>query len=134
MEHGGFQKMDFSIKTADKKNSLDMIDTDCIVIGIYDDHKLTDAAIALDTNGVITRALESGDISGKAGSALLVGFPEKIAAKRLLLLGLGKKPTAEIDFRQAIDTAIKTVKPLFSATSRKRAIFARSGAGMPAME
>ena len=85
MEHGGFQKMDFSIKTADKKNSLDMIDTDCIVIGIYDDHKLTDAAIALDTNGVITRALESGDISGKAGSALLVGFPEKIAAKRLLL-------------------------------------------------
>lgn len=112
MEHGGFQKMDFSIKTADKKNSLDMIDTDCIVIGIYDDHKLTDAAIALDTNGVITRALESGDISGKAGSALLVGFPEKIAAKRLLLLGLGKKPTAEKDFRQAIDTAIKTVKPL----------------------
>lgn len=104
--------MDFSIKTADKKNSLDMIDTDCIVIGIYDDHKLTDAAIALDTNGVITRALESGDISGKAGSALLVGFPEKIAAKRLLLLGLGKKPTTEKDFKQAIDTAIKTIKPL----------------------
>ena len=63
--------MDFSIKTADKKNSLDTIDTDCIVIGIYDDHKLTDAAIALDTNGVITRALESGDISGKQAARLL---------------------------------------------------------------
>ena len=107
-----FEKMDFSIKTADKKNSLNTIRTDCIVIGIYDDHKLTDAATALDSGGAVTRALESGDISGKAGSALLISFPEKVAAKRLLVLGLGKKPTAEKDFRQAIDAAIKTVKPL----------------------
>lgn len=112
MEHGGFEKMDFSIKTADKKNSLNTIRTDCIVIGIYDDHKLTDAATALDSGGAVTRALESGDISGKTGSALLISFPEKVAAKRLLVLGLGKKPTAEKDFRQAIDAAIKTVKPL----------------------
>ena len=59
--------MDFSIKTADKKNSLDMIDTDCIVIGIYDDHRLTDAAIALDTGGAITRKVSILQHRGETG-------------------------------------------------------------------
>ena len=104
--------MDFSIKSADKKNSLNTIKTGCIVVGIYEDQKLTDEATALDIDGSITRLLESGDISGKSGSALLIHFPKDIAAKRLLLLGLGKKPVSEKDFRQAIDTAVKTLKPL----------------------
>ena len=104
--------MDFSIKSADKKNSLNTIKTDCIVIGIYENGKPTDEAIELDANGIVTQALDSGDISGKAGSVLLVGSPAGLSAKRLLLLGLGKKPIGEKDFRQAIDTAIKTLKPL----------------------
>lgn len=39
--------MDFSIKSADKKNSLNTIKTDCIVIGIYENGKPTDEAIEL---------------------------------------------------------------------------------------
>lgn len=104
--------MDFSIKSADKRNSLGSIKTDCIVIGIHENGKPADEAIALDTSGAITQALASGDISGKAGSALLIGSPAGITAKRLLLLGLGKKPVGEKDFRLAIDTAIKALKPL----------------------
>ena len=104
--------MDFSIKSADKINSLGTFRTDCIVIGVYENGELTSEASELDTGGTVTRMLESGDISGKAGSVLLINSPVEIAAKRLLLLGLGKKPTGKKDFRQAIDTAVKTLKPL----------------------
>lgn len=74
--------MDFSIKSADKKNSLNTIKTDCIVIGIYENGKPTDEAIELDANGIVTQALDSGDISGKAGSVLLVGFPSRPFGKK----------------------------------------------------
>lgn len=104
--------MDFSIKSADKRNSLHTIKTDCIVIGIYENGKLTDEAVSLDTKGIVTQALASGDINGKAGSFLLIHSPLGMAAKRLLLVGLGKKPCNEAEFRHAIETAIRTLKPL----------------------
>lgn len=104
--------MDFSIKSSDTKNSLGAIETDCLVIGIYEDGKPTDEAIELNADGIVTRALESGDISGKAGSALLISAPAGLSAKRLLLLGLGKKTISEKDFKKAIDTAITALKPL----------------------
>ncbi len=104
--------MDFSIKSADKKNSLVTIKADCIVIGIYEKGKLTEEAATLDSHGVITQALDNGDINGKLGSALLITSPAGLPAKRLLLLGLGKKPMDETAFKKAIETAVKTAKPL----------------------
>ena len=81
--------------------------------GVYEEYCQRLRAMYISGNvSMLEVLLESGDISGKTGSALLISFPEKVAAKRLLVLGLGKKPTAEKDFRQAIDAAIKTVKPL----------------------
>ena len=40
--------MDFSIKSADSKNSLATIKTDCILVGVYEDKKLTSEAAELD--------------------------------------------------------------------------------------
>ena len=59
--------MDFSIKSADK--SLNKVKTGCIVSGVYEDKSLALEADKLDTEGFVTRLIESGDISGKAGSS-----------------------------------------------------------------
>jgi len=52
---------------------------------------LTSAAARVDgaTGGAIKRQVESGDISGKAGSSTLLYAPTGIAAKRVLVVGLG---------------------------------------------
>ncbi len=102
--------MDFSIKSADK--SLNKVKTGCIVIGVYEDKSLALEADKLDTEGFVTRLIESGDISGKAGSSLLVASPSTLAAQRLLLVGLGRRPVGEKDFRQAVDISVNLLKSL----------------------
>ena len=102
--------MDFSIKSADSKNSLNTIKTDCIVVGVYEDKKLTSEAAALDSQNIISNALKHGDIDGKPGSALLLREPAGAAPQRILLIGLGKNPEiSEKDFRQSVSAAIKTI-------------------------
>lgn len=106
------QTMDFSIKSADSKNSLNTIKTDCIVVGVYEDKKLTSEAAELDNQGIISNALKNGDIDGKPGSSLLLREPSTVTIRRILLVGLGKKPEiSEKNFRQAIDAAIKCAFP-----------------------
>jgi leucyl aminopeptidase len=94
--------MDFSIKTLDAKNTIAAIKTGCIVVGVYDNHKLSPAAQALDGKGEISAAVKSGDISGKSGSKLLLRKLDGVAAERVLLVGLGKEEIVEKDYKSAI--------------------------------
>lgn len=113
--------MDFSIKSADSKNSLKTIKTDCIVVGVYEDKKLTVEAAELDSRNSISIALKNGDIDGKPGSVLLLREPTETATRRILLIGLGKKQEiSEKDFRQSIEAAIKSL----SQTSIRHLLFA----------
>ena len=66
-------------------------DTACVLVGVYEQGVLTSAAARVDgaIGGAIKRQVESGDISGKAGSTTLVYAPAGIAAKRVLVVGLG---------------------------------------------
>ena len=66
-------------------------DTACVVVGVYEQGVLTSAAARVDgaTGGAIKRQVESGDISGKAGSSAVLYAPAGIAAKRVLVMGLG---------------------------------------------
>ena len=86
--------MDFSIKTHDAKTSIATLKSGCIVVGVFENKKLTPEAQALDKSGEITSALKSGDISGKPGSTLLLRKISGTAAERVLLIGLG--PEGEI--------------------------------------
>ncbi|ASU39524.1 leucyl aminopeptidase [Herbaspirillum sp. meg3] len=81
--------MDFSIKTLDAKTSVTAAKTGTLVIGVFENRKLTPAAQALDKMGAITNALKSGDITGKPGSTLLLRGLTGVAAERVLLVGLG---------------------------------------------
>jgi leucyl aminopeptidase len=84
--------MDFSIKSFDAKNLVSTIKTGCLVLGVFEDGKLSSAAKQAERNGELSAAVKSGDISGKPGSTLLLrsnGSP----AERVLLVGLGKQDT-----------------------------------------
>jgi len=83
--------MDFSIKPIDAKTDPASIKTGCIVVGVFEEKKLSQAARAMDRKGDITAALKSGDISGKSGSTLLLRGVNGVAAERVLLVGLGKE-------------------------------------------
>ena len=99
--------MEFSIKELNNKKPLAQIPTDCLVIGVFEEEKLSNAARALQIDKTLKTILASGDISGKAGSILLLRDVAACSAKRIVLLGLGKldkKGIAAKDFKKALST------------------------------
>ena len=81
--------MKFSIKSGnpEKQHSA------CVVVGVFESRKLTEAAQAMDkvANGYISGILRSGDMEGKAGSALVLHNVPDTLCERVLLVGLGKE-------------------------------------------
>jgi leucyl aminopeptidase len=107
------KRMDFSIKLIDARTGISGIKTGCIVVGVFEDRKLSKAARELDHKGSINRTLKSGDLSGKAGSTLLLRGIEGIAAERVLLLGLGKDDAiSEKNFQSALQAGAKVLSSL----------------------
>ena len=49
--------MDFSIKTFDAKSTVNTSKTGCVVVGVFENKKLSAAATALDKKGDISVAL-----------------------------------------------------------------------------
>ena len=101
--------MDFSIKSFDAKNTIASTKIGCIAVAVYENKKLSSAAKGLDVHGAITAAVKSGDISGKAGSTLLLRSLEGVSAERVLLVGLGNVDvTSEKDFCSALEAIAKS--------------------------
>jgi leucyl aminopeptidase len=67
------------------------VETPCVVVGVYESGVLTSAAARVNTaaQGAIKQQIESGDITGKAGSTTVMFAPAGLAAKRVLVVGLG---------------------------------------------
>ncbi|MDO8653765.1 MAG: leucyl aminopeptidase [Undibacterium sp.] len=105
--------MDFSIKTFDAKSTMNGSKTGCLVVGVFENKKLSAAATALDKKGDITAALKSGDITGKIGSSLLLRNVGDVAAERVLLVGLGEDAAvSEKAYLQAAQVAARTLATL----------------------
>jgi leucyl aminopeptidase len=105
--------MDFSIKSFDAKNTINTAKAGCIAVGVFENKKLSAAAKALDLHDAITAALKSGDISGKAGSTLLLRGLNDVAAERVLLVGLGSdEAISDKDFCSAIEAVCKVFATL----------------------
>lgn len=79
--------LQFSLGT----HAPETVDSDCIMIGVYEQGALSSAAERVDraAGGLIKRQLESGDITGKAGSTSVLFAPSGVGAKRVLVVGLG---------------------------------------------
>lgn len=102
-------ELKFSIKTEEAAK----LRCDCIVAGVFDHRRLTAAGRALDkaAGGQIAQILKSGDMNGKSGSSLLLHAMPGIAARRVLLVGLGKEEDfAEKNYRDAIASAMGALK------------------------
>lgn len=77
------------------------------------DGRLNDGASAVDRalHGQLRALLKSGEFEGKLNQAVLLHVTGKTPAKRILLVGLGKKKDARVDcVRQAMGTAVKRVR------------------------
>ncbi|AKU21980.1 leucyl aminopeptidase [Massilia sp. MB5] len=108
--------MDFSIKAFDAKNTISSAKTGCVAVAVFENKKLSEAAKALDGAGEITAALKSGDISGKAGTTLLLRGLKGAAAERVLLVGLGADEAfGEKSFNSAVQATIKAFSTLGTA-------------------
>ena len=106
--------MDFSIKTFDAKSTVNATKTGCLVVGVFENKKLSASATALNSKGEVAAALKSGDISGKAGSSLLLRSLDGAAAERVLLVGLGadEKNVTDKAYLQAVNAAAKMLTGL----------------------
>jgi len=81
--------MKFTIKAA----SLQNLSTACLVLGVYTNQNLPELTAQADKliRKKISKLIDSGDLSGALGQTLLLHAPEGLRAKRVLLVGLGKK-------------------------------------------
>ena len=97
--------MDFSIKTFDAKSAIASVKSGCIVVGVFEDKQLSGDAKSLDGSGEISAAVKAGDITGKAGSSLMLRRVSGVNAERVLLVGLGKDTTlSQKDFATTLRT------------------------------
>jgi leucyl aminopeptidase len=112
--------MDFSIKAFNAKNAIAQHKAGCIALGVFENGKLSAAAKALDEKASLTAAIKSGDISGKAGTTLLLHRTSG-NAKRILLVGLGNE--GEVSDRNFI-TASQAVARVFATLGSNDALVA----------
>lgn len=100
--------MEFSIKT----DALDKLQSDCMIIGVYEAEKLSAMAQAVDalSGGYIRQWIQQGDMKGALATTLLLHSVPNLLCGRVLVVGLG----AEQDFSakqygQVVRTAIKAL-------------------------
>ena len=101
--------MEFSIKTLSPETAK----AGCIVLGIHANQELTPAARRADqaAKGALRKAL--ADLSGKAGSTLVLRSVAGLAAERVLLVGLGERAEfGETAYREAVRGAAAALKDL----------------------
>jgi leucyl aminopeptidase len=103
--------MNYSIET----NPLETLESDCLVVGIFNNQQLTLAAKTLDdqTNGLLTSVVNRGDIAGKLNETLFLNVIPNSDIKRILLVGLGEqKPLSVKNYRKILSTIINEAKKL----------------------
>ena len=74
--------------------SLDDLQTDLIVVTLYENERPprgVGGLIDWRLHGFISRAIQDGTIRGKADESVLIPLQRKFQARRLLVLGLGKR-------------------------------------------
>lgn len=81
------------MKFTTKTTALHSTSSPCLVLGIFQNNSMPETTAAIDkiSKGSISKVVKAGDISGKAGQTLLLQGITGVKAKRILLVGCGKK-------------------------------------------
>lgn len=90
------------------------IQASCIVVTLDQSGKLSDAAQAIDTasNGFISQRIADKDITGKAGSTLLLPGVSGVQARRVLLAGTGDAPMDAGSARKVLSAVARATSSL----------------------
>jgi leucyl aminopeptidase len=98
--------MDFSVNkiAADKQRAS------CIVVGIYESRRLSPSARALDdaSGGELMKLIRSFEMQGSTDETLALNNLPDIPAKRVLLVGCGKKGAMSVSqYRRLLTTVME---------------------------
>jgi leucyl aminopeptidase len=98
----------FLVRIGVRKTALDEVAADLLAVGVY-----RDAAAPEGVNAAAEPALSGGDFSGKVGQTALLYPGKALAASRLLLVGLGDRPSFTTEkLRRAAATVAKRARSL----------------------
>ncbi|MDT8406705.1 MAG: leucyl aminopeptidase [Methylococcales bacterium] len=101
--------MDFRIDST----ALEQLAADCVIVGVYEEQKMTSAALTLDAHfdQALSELMARGDITGKPGDSLPLNWLPGQQVRCLLLVGLGKAGAVRPkDFRKALAAAAQYVR------------------------
>jgi len=103
------------------------IECDALVVAVFEGEKPEEGVLAeinKRSNGVITSLIETGEFTGKSSESAYVHNPGDMKARRLLLLGAGKKEEFSAEnVRKMAGTAARTLR---GKKARSFAILRRS--------
>jgi len=87
------------MKITVRSGALEKVRTGAAVVALFEDERPGPAAARIDKamGGAVQRLIRRGDISRKAGSVSILHPVGKIAAERLVLVGMGKKADASAE-------------------------------------
>lgn len=113
------QVVKFNIKSGNPEKQRSA----CVVVGVFEPRKLTEAAEAMDkiADGYIGGLLRSGDMEGKTGSALVLHNVPNTLCERILLVGLGKEQ--ELSDKAYCDVVRGAFKALHGTGATDAALF-----------
>jgi leucyl aminopeptidase len=100
--------MKFSIKNINVEKEL----SDCVIVGVYESQKLSDAAQAIDdaSAGYIAKIIKRGDMDGKLETTLMLHHVPGTNCERVLLVGLGKETDfSEKHYCKAVRASVKAL-------------------------
>lgn len=100
--------MEFSIKNVNAEKEL----SDCVIVGVYESQKLSNAAQAVDdaSAGYIAKIIKRGDMDGKLDATLMLHHVPGTNCERVLLVGLGKEPDfAGKQYGKAVRASVKAL-------------------------
>ena len=100
--------MEFSIKSLSPEKSR----AACVVVGVFESRKLSDAAKAIDrtARGHLSEVLRAGGMDGKLGATLTLHKVPHLGGGRVLLVGLGReRDFRDKQFREACRAATRAL-------------------------
>ena len=100
--------MEFSIKNGNSEKQRN----DCVIVGVFEHRKLSDAAEAIDavSDGFLSSILRRGDMDGKLASTVILHNVPGTLSDRVLLVGCGKeREFNDRAYRQAVAASIKAL-------------------------
>jgi leucyl aminopeptidase len=98
--------VDFSIKSVQPET----VRAACVVVPVYRNRKLSDAAEALDrsSGGQLSRILKKSDFDSAPGSTLMLFEVSGVASARVLLMGAGRNAKLDAkDFRKTVQATLR---------------------------